>query len=378
MARTALDGELSRATRRQVRYTVATRDDEPALRRLLRDNPMRGAITLTFEREPNYFVGTHLADADDTTIVAHDGPRLVCMGRCVTRTCSVNGLPRRVAYLGELRLDATAQGRFDILRGGYRFFHELQRTAPADVTFTSIAADNLRARRLLERGVPWLPRYGFLTEFVTLLLPTRGTRPSVAANVPQPELDRAELVEFLNDHASRYQLAAWWTEEKLASLEHHGLGLEDFSVTRGHDGQIVAAAGLWDQRSFRQTVVRGYSPALALARPWMNLAARAFGTPHLPPVDRVLAHALVCPFALSSDASGRLPDLIAMLAGRAARLGLEYLTLGFAAGDPRLGALQDRFRHRAYLSRLYRVRWPEDAGSLALDARPFLPEIAFL
>ena len=151
MAGPAADRELS------TRFAVATEADDAAIRRLLRDNPMRGAVSVTFEREPDYFRGANIAGGEDQTIVAFDDGRLVCMGRCTRRECWVNGAARRAGYLGELRLDASARGRFGILRDGYRFFHESQRDAPASLYFTSIAADNARARRLLETGARGLP-----------------------------------------------------------------------------------------------------------------------------------------------------------------------------------------------------------------------------
>ena len=133
MAGTIADRELS------TRFASATEADDAAIRRLLRDNPMRGAVSVTFEREPDYFRGANVAGGEDQTIVAFDDGRLVCMGRCTQRECWVNGTARRVGYLGELRLDAAARGRFGILRDGYGFFHELQRDGPAALYFTSIA-----------------------------------------------------------------------------------------------------------------------------------------------------------------------------------------------------------------------------------------------
>jgi hypothetical protein len=401
MVGAAADGQLSAAApsardRSRVRFAVATPTDDAALRHLLSENPMRGAISLSFEREPSYFAGASLAGAEDITIIArereHD--RLVCMGRCVTRAAWINGVPRRVAYLGELRLDASAQGRFDILRGGYRFFHELQQHAPADITFTSIAADNVRARRLLERGLPGLPRYEFLTEFVTLLIQVGRVIPNapsqrdrqpperrVKDNAPYPDpASLPELVDALNTHAQRHHFAAVWTEDRLASLARHGVSADDFVLLRGADNRIVAAGALWDQRTFRQTVIRGYSPALAWTRPAINFAARVFGTPRLPAPGSVLAHAFVSPLALDSGAHSPelLPNLIPALAQRATQRGLEYLTLGFCAHDPRLALLRSRFHCRVYVSRFYRVVWPDETAPLQLDSRPILPEIAFL
>ncbi len=209
MAGAALDGELTTpavVAHKGVRFALVTPADDAAIRRLLRDSPMRGAVSVAFEREPDYFAGEGLASATDKTLLAFLGERLVSMGRCSTRAAFLNGEPRRVGYLAELRLDATVGGRFDILRQGYRVLRELEAAAPADFYFTSIASDNDRARQLLERGLPGLPRYDFLAEFVTLLIPVaksdRESRVSLEPATP------GELADFFNAAARHYQLPA--------------------------------------------------------------------------------------------------------------------------------------------------------------------------
>ena len=201
MVGTALDGQLTSpvAVRTRARFAVATRAHDAAIRRLLRENPMRGAISLTLEREPDYVAGADIADARDQTIVAFEDERLVCMGRCSTRTVWINGQVRRAGYLAELRLDASARGRFDLVRDGYRFFRSVHATNPADVYFTSIAADNGRARRLLELGAPGLPRYTHLGDLTTLLI---STRQSLSNRRIQPA-DIANMVLFLAADESR-------------------------------------------------------------------------------------------------------------------------------------------------------------------------------
>ena len=370
MAGTAAPRELS------TRFAVATRADDAALRRLLRENSMRGAVSVGFEREPDYFRGADLAGGMDQTIVAHDGGRLVCMGRCTERTCWVDGHETRVGYLAELRLDAAARGRFGILRGGYEFFHECQRDDPAAVYFTSIADDNERARRLLESGVRGLPTYAFLAELDTLLIAVprrpRTVRLRVASAMPEQVPD---LLRVLNAHGRRRQLAAVWTAESLAALAAHGLPLERFLL--GFDGgEIVACGALWDQRGFRQTVIHGYSRALAFARPFVNLASRILGTPRLPRAGSVLAHAFLSPLACAEGAEAVLPDFIEAFFPLTARAGVEFHTLALPSTDPRLSALRRRFSTRTWRSRLYRVSW---SGATAPDLRgTFLPDVALL
>jgi hypothetical protein len=379
MAGAVADRELSVSSERRVEFGVARPGDDDAIRALLRANPMRGSVVLGFEREPAYFLGTGMGGAEDETIVARRNGDLACVGRCTGRECWVNGQPRRVGYLAELRLAAAARGRCDILRGGYRFFEDLQREAPADLYFTSIGADNERARRVLERGAPGLPCYSFLTELVTLLMAVprrpRVRRHSFRTTVATPER-LPDLVRALN--SSRRDLSAVWTVERLRALEKHGLPLKRF-ILAYDGGAIVACGALWDQRGFRQTVIRGYAPALAAIRPLANLACRAMGAPGLPPPGSTLSHAFLSPLAFETGGEALLPEFIEAALPAAARLGVEFVTLALPASDPRIAALRRRFSVRIWKSRLYRVDWPDFPRiELTAEQTHVLPEVALL
>jgi hypothetical protein len=397
----------------KIEFTFATEADEAGIRQLLRENPMAGQISLSLEREPDYFTEARHTYADHQTIVARDRGRVVCVGTCSFRQRFVNGQPRRVGYLGGLRLDHTVAGRSDILRRGYRYFRELQRMQPADFYFTAIAADNQRARQFLERGLPGMPRYEYLCDFVTLLVPVphggsvaAGVPPAVeggilppgpafelssgdrvATRVPPggtpgstagetPAATALELATMFDAHNRNHQFAPCWTAEELQALRPLDLRPDDFRVVR-YGGKPVACAALWDQRSFKQTVIRGYSAPLAWARPWINLAARLLRKPALPAVGSTLAHATVSHLATSANQQEVLADLIRALFPLARSKGIEWLTLGFAATDLRLAVVQTHFAAREYRSRLYRVRWPDLPGD-ALDDRQLCPEVALL
>jgi len=218
-------------------------------------------------------------------------------------------------------------------------FHELEREAPADFYFTSIASDNIPARRFLERSLPGMPTYEFIGEFVTLLLSARA-----GGFVVDTGIHAAERY--------RYQLVPCWATEKPA---------------------------LWDQRGFKQTVVRGYSRGLALMRPVLNFVAHVCGAPSLPALGETVANAFVCHLDAAPDDEGGFVALIAGLRGQAARRGIELLTLGFAANDRRLDWVRRRFRFHEYRSRLYIVRWPDLGGAASeLDGRVLAPEVALL
>lgn len=365
--------------RRAVRapFAVATPADGGEIRRVLRENPMSGRITLTLEREPDYFADADLPRTEKQTVIAKENNRVVCVGSCAIRERLINGESRRIGYLGELRLDARAAGRFDILRRGYEFFRELQTDAPADYYFTSIAADNARARKFLERGLSGMPAYQFVGEFVTTLVPA-GTHSRNSGAPPVGNPESGELLASLNKHGRQYQFAECWSAQELAALPALGLHPENFHSIRS-GGRISAVAALWDQRVFKQTVVRGYGPWLALVRPGINIAAQILGTPRLPAVGSTLAHAFVSHLAVDPAESNAFLGLIARLRTVAAGRGIEFLTVGLAANDSRLASLRRSFRCREYRSRIYVVRWPGLGGSAQeLDGRSLGPEVALL
>lgn len=378
MAGNILDRQLTAPATGEIRFALADYEDDAVIRRLLRENPMRGEITLSFEREPNYFHGFKIEGVETQTILAYESDQLLCMGRCSIQRRFVNGQIQRVGYLADLRLDTQAQGRFDILRRGYQFFRELHQSEPPEFYFTSIAADNDRSIRLLERGLPGMPAYEFLCDFVTLLIPVpRNARKLRQINCVRGSSEHLpELVSCLNSHAKQNQLAAFWTEDDLLSLKNIGLALSDFQLLPV-ENKVMACAALWDQRRFKQIVVREYSRKVSLARPWINQVATLFGTPRLPPVNSTLAFGLLSPLVVPADKPELALALIKSILPIAAERGLEFCAIAFAADDLRFKILRNHFRCREYNTRLYQVHW-KGTNNPTLDGRPFLPELAFL
>lgn len=404
MAGAILERELGAAQSGRVTFDVARESDDAEIRRLLRENPMPGRISISLEREPSFF-----ADAEEKqTIVARAQGRVAGVGYCTRSERFVNGRPAQVGYLGGLRLDARYGGRFDVLRRGYEFLRELESNNPADFYFTTIASDNQRARRFLEAGIHGMPKYEFVGEFVTVVVPTGGKvrisepgnqgaesqsggepphSPAVAG-LPRSR-DRLAVhacdarslwdgIEFVNERNRSQQFAPCWSNTGIPALSHLGLKASDFSAV-SDARRIVAVGALWDQRCFKQTVVRGYTVPLALGRPMFNLFAPLFKQPRLPAVGEMLASALVSHLAVDHSRTDALLTLIGQLRAVAQERGIELLTLGFAASDPSLKIIRCGFGGREYRSRIYVVRWPgigKPAGEL--DCRLAGPEVALL
>ena len=350
---------------------IADRGDDDDLRRLLRASVTPGAVRLAFTREPDFFATDGLTDADVTVVARRDG-RVVGSGRCSMYSLMRNGVSRRMGYLSALRVQDHTPESARLLREGYeRLGHEI---APlADGFFTSIATDNTRARRVLEHsGRLGLPSYRPLCDLVTLVGAVQlGINERTAAKT-----EESELGEFL-EHGSRdSHLALSWEPARWRQLAHRGVSAGDFSVVR-QDGRLVAAAAVWDQRSFRQTIVDGYDGLLRHVRPLVSAATSLRRMPPLPSPGSVLAQGAL--FGATVLEASAWPALWSLVRQRAAAAGLQWVCLSRDARDPELGILRQLMKGREYRTTLYEVTWPGGARwPDPWEERLFRPEVGLL
>jgi hypothetical protein len=375
------------------RYTVGLADaaDEPGIRALLRV-PMDGEIRVALEREPDSRLAAAIeGDRHHTMVVRAGGGRVVAMGSRAVRTVWLDGAPARLGYLSQLRRHPALEGiPTRVLRLGYATLADTRQPDELPYDLTSIVADNRPARRLLERGLPGIPPYRPLGELVTCMVPTRGVMALRPRRLPPVSPGGGRLLEVgacLARNLSRHQLAPVWNAHDIAGgARSRGLAAGDLLVVHGADhgpargpgGYVRGCAAIWDQRAFKQTRVRGYSPGLGRVRPVLNPLLRLAGRPPLPPAGATVAMAYLSHVAVDGDD----PETFLALVARARRIararGVDWLVTGFVAGHPLLGPLLRAARPRTYRAILYAVGWAPDAPPPALDGRRLHVEVATL
>jgi len=163
MAGTTLTSQLA-----NLAYGFATQADDAGLRQLLRETPIGGAIRLSFEREPSYFASVRREGSRHYTVCARDAGKVVAMA---SRTV----WPTGVGYLHQLRIAPSHRHLTrQFLRIGFRMLRETRANDEAPYDVTTIVSDNAVARRVLEAGLPGLPRYSPVERILTMLLPARA------------------------------------------------------------------------------------------------------------------------------------------------------------------------------------------------------------
>lgn len=365
---------------------LATPADDSELRKLLRENPMPGKISVSFEREPNYFIGANVGNSFHQTVIARDrnSDEIIAMGSRSIRDVYINGTVQRVGYLSDLRIAQRYRVMRRALIQALAYFHRLHQDGQVPFYFSSIIEDNLPARRLFSAGLPGLPHFQEYGRLHTLAIYCRRKRRRLA--MPNGlQLKRGssvlinEIVDCMQRNGARYQFAPDWNSSSLFRPDHTpDLAPEDFFLAQ--DGEkVVGCLALWDQSRFKQTVVRGYSKSLARWRGLVNVGARMLGWPVLPSPHEPFRYSYASHLAIDDDNSKIFACLLRALHNHAASQGNSYFMIGLSEKNPFLPAATAVYRHIKYISQLYLVAWDDGLEDISrVDNRVPGMEIAIL
>ena len=355
----------------------ATHADDAGIRSLLRRQSMPGRIQLAFEREPRFVSEGDLTGEASLTLIARDhvSGQVVGMASRSARRAFVNGIPRRIGYLGQLRIDSHYRGRWLVSRG-FEQIRKLQSEDPVSFHIASIVEDNEDALGILvEYPRRRFPRFSKVAHLQTLaiVVPRRSQKIEGCAVKPATGDQLADLASFLQANGTGRQFFPYWTADGLRRLESFGLGARDMFIATCN-GHLAGVMALWDQRGFKQTVIRGYPVWMRRARPMLNALART----GLPPEGQPLRSAYAALVCIAGDNIEVFRKLLCAVLNEARQRNLDHLLIGLDARDPLLQAAS-KARHITYNSRIYSVEWPDERSDLEpLDQRPVYVDIAML
>jgi len=385
----------------QFEFGVAGVGDDPAIRRLLARNPMPGAVTVAFEREPDFFAGHGVLGERCVTLTAVDRATGELAGILSAASAErfINGSPTPVGYIGEIRIDERYRGYLLPMRSA-AFVRSRLRDGWPDLWFSAIVAGNPSPRAIFaERARPSFPALKEVAQIQTLGLfirdrdrtrspggasaterpggttgthgpdgttAARGPGDVTAATAAWCETDVGLLsgaetgldavVDFLGRAGQRREFfPCYRVHHFTGGSRTPGLAPGDFVVAR-RGNNVIGVCAVWDQSDFKQTVVHGYDRHLRVLRPIINFTAPVTGLKRLPAVGERIRSAVLLGVLVENDN----PNVFALMLRRAlavaARKGADYLLAGFASDDPLL-AVARRRRHIPYRSWMYAFRF---------------------
>lgn len=364
-------------------FELAQPADDPYLRHLLASSIMPGRLAVTFEREPNYFLGCGTMGRFWQIIIARHIPSseiaaVLCRG---IRPYFVNGYPQDVGYIGQIRVAQKYRGQ-QLLRHGLEYFRTLHADGRSPAYWGVISEENTIARKVLvEQPYTGFPTARQLARIYTLGIILSRPFPVHSTNIQIEGGSIAslpEIIAFLRQHGAQRQLfPAYDKSDFNGGAATLGFDINDFLIARRND-QIVGMLGLWDQANYKQTTVRGYAHSLALLRPLYNLGAHLLGAQPMPGAGKHILSAYASFICIAGNDPAVFAALLRGVYNLAAERHYAHLMLGLAETDPLL-PIARQYLHISYHSRLYMAGWAEASDFLAgLDSRPPYIEIAML
>ncbi|MGH9659770.1 MAG: hypothetical protein ACRD96_14570 [Bryobacteraceae bacterium] len=359
------------------RFSLATAEDDAALRRRMAADWLEGSLAVSFRREPSYFAAGDVQGDRVEVVKCTDlaTGEIIGMGSRAVRTVFLNGIPHSAGYLADLRSHPGYRNG-TLLARGYRFLRQLHDAAPVPLYYTMILEGNHAALSSLTGARAGLPHYRPLGRILTPAIHLDLPRPAIALRgvaVERGSAARApEILRFVQTAYAARQFAPLYR-----TLDLRGLDASDFYLAV-RDGRIAGTLAAWDQRAFRQTHIERYSGGWRLARPLYNLAARLTPLKALPRPGSIVPYFYLA-FAAAEDADPRIFRLLLRALYRDRRAGpWHYCIAGLDERDP-LAAVLAEYRSIPAAGRLFAVHYDEDEAAFRrLDGRTPFVEIATL
>ncbi len=361
------------------KFRLAGEADDGALRAVIRQTSMSGNISIAFVREPSFFTAERLGSIKQQTLICEDQEtgKIVGVGDRSIRKVYVDGEPKAVGYLGSLRLLSEARGGTALVRG-YRYLRDLHSDGEVSYYFTTILDENLAARQILESGRAGMPRYVPVGLFATYLIPLRKKRSMVSRmEVVRCNGELSQVHKCFQQWNGRHQFSPVYAVEEMTDSDLlPAFSTENLYVCKNRH-EVIGTLAVWDQQSFKQTVVTGYSVGMKVVRPFYNGFAIMRGRPLLPQVGSNIRSVYAC-FVSSKDDN---PEVFGSLAEKACAdwsgRGYDYLLIGLSE-ESKLGAVARRLAVRELKSKVYLVHWQDEKVKLPTSQRTLHLEVATL
>jgi GNAT superfamily N-acetyltransferase len=306
---------------------------------------MAGDISLRIDRGPDFFALNRLEGVRWQVGVAEANGHVVGCIAISERRAFVNGVAARTAYVGDFKVHPDYRDT----RIADALSHYAERVCadlpPAAPVMIAVLAGNRAMERRLSgpRGVAAFRRLGTIrTHSIPLLWHRRSPKnPSVLGVETARWSDLDEMVKVWNKVAPHRQLAPAWSAESLAEWIRAapGLDISSYRLARSLNGEIVGFFAIWDQRTFKQLTVVGYSRRMRLARAAFNALTVVVGGERLPAAGSPLSCVSIVNVCVPRSGADVLRALVLDAYAELRGKRCSFMNIGLDMSDPLAAAL---------------------------------------
>lgn len=329
---------------------AATNDNEALC--ALCSTPMKGNISLSFERFPNFFAGSAIQCEKTEVYVCRrkDDQHIYGVFSVGKRRVFYQNKVQDLRYFSDLRIHPKVQGArllYQITR--YITDHNLLEDGFAQ---TIVFADNTLMLKLIESlnqraGKLCIFKYypagnynSYMVKFSRLKVQNHGNVPVRKAS----ENDIEGMNEFIKTNGSTKNFFPFYDFTRLDTPYYQGLTIDKFYLAIANE-EIIGIAGVWDQKDIKQTKIHGYSKLFSSVRPLFNLFSFITGGLKLPPAGTTLNYLAIHTILIKDNDPIILKKILQTISNDYAKAGFDYFLIGFDEKDELNEALSI-FKHK--------------------------------
>jgi GNAT superfamily N-acetyltransferase len=346
---------------------AARADDNAAILTLIRKCPMQADISLTIERDPDFFALSRARGDAHTFIAEIDGELVGCLSAW-RRDAWISGHRASVCYVGDLRVSPEHRRR-GVARQLGMAMSKFQGKLPV-VPYLLAAGDGNTA------VAPVAAAFGAVGQPIARLtswqlLPVVRLRIATDIDIgTAEERDVGELTALLDDFYRSRDFAPVFGDGGLNRLiaSSPGASFSDYLVAR-RKGRIVAALGVWDASAVKRTRVVGMPLWL---RGLCAIGRGASRVAPLPPFPRqgTLLHFRYIRHAVFAPGDGRALENLVRWAVNAARDRGEHFVLYTCVETDTLCLAVANVPRLSFHYRITPFQFPPEAPYFSGEIRP--------
>lgn len=351
---------------------LAEPTDDRALGDFLLRDSMPSALRFAVSHQPSFFAALAVYGSTFQVLVAEENGEIVGCAVRATFPCLGLHSPLRCGRLVLLRIAASHRG--SLLAQGFARLRDLNRQDFVPFHLSTVMEENTEALAVLTSGRIGLPRYAPLGTIITRVLPTVSkieaqdlSISSATTQDRQAILDLLAVTRLRRSLIPAYQPHDW----ELGTGLLPAFSFQDLLIAR-RDSKVLGCLGLWDQRSFRQTLITGMNPWFRLLRPVWNLLAPGLGTLRLPAPGQTAAMGFAALPLFPEEDPVVFSALLQRLRQQAHHRGLDAVVLSLHERDPLCSLLPKG--GLTLKSRLFAVHDPSDQTAVDVlhDTIPYI------
>jgi hypothetical protein len=332
--------------------------------------PVSGNISLALEREPDYYTGA--------AIQCNEPEVYICLQKPDHRVYGVFNLGLRkvyyqedevfIRYLCDLRIHPDVQGSSLLFRI-IRFADGLNLTPNGLPAQTIVFGDNRRmldmiVRSRVSKSKNRLPGYHYAGNYVSHLIGFH--QPYSVSDAYKircaTESDVPAMQEFVDIEGRKINYFPVYKMDKLNSKYYYGIHISNYFLAF-IDNRLVGICGIWDQSSFKQTRITGYSTMFSIVKPVYNLYKKLLGGNTLPIAGSIVKYLNLHTVLVEGRSPDIFKSLVQEVLTRYQSATYDYLLCGLDDSDPLTTALKSFKQRREVVGRYFLVNHEPDVST---------------